>query len=67
VTAKWSLFDGRRGLLGGDGYEMWVTGDCEGTFCDDLKPFQYCCSGVMGEGPLGSFTCWSFVTGAAIV
>lgn len=46
---------------------MCVTGDWEGTFCADLNDFQYSCSGVMGEGPLGSFTCWSFVIGAAIV
>lgn len=57
VTAKKSLVEGRRGFEGGGGKEMCVMGDWEGVFCEDLKPFQYCCSGVRGEGPVGSFTC----------
>jgi len=36
---------------------MCVMGDWEGMFWEDLKPFQYCCSGVRGEGPVGSLTC----------
>jgi hypothetical protein len=38
---------------------MWVTGYevGEGTICCERKDFQYCCSGVIGDGPLGSFTC----------
>lgn len=69
VTAKWSLLDGRRGLGGGGGNEICVIGKeppGEGIRNWDRKDFQYCCSGVMGEGPLGSFVCCNFVTGAAI-
>lgn len=46
---------------------MWVTGAGEGTFCEDLNPFQYLCSGVIGEGPEGSFRSCSLCTGCAIL
>ncbi len=67
MTAKKSLLEGSKALIGGGGNEIWVIVDGEGIFCVDLKLFQYSCSGVVGEGPVGSFTCWSFVTGAAIL
>ena len=39
----------------------------EGMSCVDPKVRQYLCSGVSGEGPLGSFKDCKGVTGAAIV
>lgn len=39
----------------------------EGTSCVDLKVRQYLCSGVSGDGPLGSFSGCNGATGAAIV
>ena len=39
----------------------------EGTSCADLKVRQYLCSGVSGDGPLGSFNDCKGATGAAIV
>lgn len=57
VTAKLSLVEVTNGLLDAGGKDICVMGDEEGMFCEDLNSFQYCCSGVRGEGPVGSFTC----------
>lgn len=68
VTAKKSLLDERRGFDEERGNKMSEIAEPpgEGIRSCDLKDFQYCCSGVMGAGPLGSLVCDNLVTGAAI-
>lgn len=54
---------------GGGGIEICVTGDecCDGSRrSSEVNEFQYCCSEVMVEGPLGSFTGCSSCTSAAM-
>ena len=41
--------------------------DGEGMSCGELNVRQYCCSGVSGDGPAGSFNCGNGVTDAAMI
>jgi hypothetical protein len=69
VTAKVSAGGEAVSLIGGGGKEIEVMGVsfCEGRSRSEEKVFQYFCSGVRVEGPVGSFTRWRGWTSAAIV
>lgn len=70
VTAKSSCGAESAFKGGGGGIEIDVTGDecCEGSRrSSEVKEFQYFCSAVTLEGPLGSFSGCTSWTSAAIV